>query len=1053
MKSVANRQISRSLSITKKNKNKILRLAFCFYSLLIISLGSFAQKKLVSGKVTDENNVPLSGASVSSNHSKTVVKTGSAGDFSIPVNNSDTALTFSFVGFKSQSVGIQNKTSLTVALTAQAATLDQVVVVGYGTQKRKDVTGAISSVKGDAIKNLPVQNVAEALQGRVAGVEVTKSSGEPGTSAQITIRGVSSLNQPNPLYIIDGVRGSGDNINPQDIASIDVLKDASAASIYGAAAAGGVIIITTKKGQGPQPVLNFSARYGVTTPNILQLLDRNDFIALKRLTLNPTYSNNNQTDTFPNTNWVDAIFRNGTEQDYNLSISGSAPAVNYFVSGVHNDQKGVYLKNSSAFNGFRVNTDIKINNRIKMGEQIYGWQRNTTPVDYGTPLGSAISPRLNPPFRTVPTMHIYGASGEWGKNPPGFSGPNIVGQILTKNRSNKQLNVQGNLYGEVKLPFDLSFRTTFGYTVYNEEGNDFQGVLRTDVDAVVKKSLSKSFVSYRNLLNAYTLAFDHAFNQHMINALIGYEQYRGIYNALYTNETDVGGSNYAYLPTSGTGFNIANGGYDPYPLVKSLFGRLNYAYQNKYLFSVSARRDADFIKFGPGNQHGIFPAASAGWKISEENFFRKYVNIVSQLKLRGSYGVVGNSQIPAYRFLSAYDVVSAQNFSPGGAPILNYTQTNLSNSAIKWESVYETNVGLDGELWNGKLYFSVDWYDKTTKDLLYKLPIPLSVGINDFYTNIGSVSNKGIDVSVGYRNNFRKLTYNVGATASFNKNKVLDLDGINSNPIRTGNNNYGDGNATQGAMVGQALTYTKAGLPFGQFYGYKVEGIYASEDEINKHPQQPGKRANVGDLIFKDVNGDGIINDLDRTIIGNPYPKLSFGINTNFAWKGFDLALLFNGVTGVDVFNGVAPYSESIWSDGNTTRKVFKASYLGTNKLTKQPRIGVLSPDGLSYAPDPNGNYTIANSYFVEDGSYVKLKNVQLGYNFSTRLLQRAHIKNARVYVMGNNLFTLTKYSGVDPELGSQDLSTNGGTTSRGIDGPYKYPSVKIYSFGLNLTF
>jgi TonB-linked SusC/RagA family outer membrane protein len=908
-------------------------------------------------------------------------------------------------------------------------------------------------VKGEAIKNLPVQNVAEALQGRVAGVEVTKSSGEPGTSAQITIRGVSSLNQPNPLYIIDGVRGSGDNINPQDIASIDVLKDASAASIYGAAAAGGVIIITTKKGQGSQPVLNFSSRYGVSTPNILQLLNKEDFIAIKRLTLNPTYVNNNQTDTFPDTNWVDAIFRNGTEQDYNLSISGSAPSVNYFVSGVHNDQKGVYLKNTSSFNGFRVNTDIRMGSRVKIGEQLYGWQRNTSPVDYGTPLGSAISPRLNPPFRTVPTMNIYGAAGEWGKNPPGFSGPNIVGQILTKDRSNKQLNVQGNLYGEVKLPFDLSFRATFGYTVYNEEGNDFQGVLRTDVDAVIKKSLGKSFVSYRNLLNAYTLAFDHPFGQHMINALIGYEQYRGIYNALFTNETDVGGSSYAYLPTSGSGFNIANGGYDPYPLVKSAFGRINYAYKNRYLLSVSARRDADFIKFGPGNQHGIFPAASAGWKISEEKFFSKFLPIVSQLKLRGSYGVVGNSQIPAYRFLSAYDAISAQNFSPGGPAILNYTQTNLSNSDIKWESVYETNLALDGELWNGKMYFSVDWYDKTTQDLLYKLPIPPSVGISDFYTNIGSVNNKGLDLSIGYRNYFRKLTYNIGATGSFNRNKVLDLDGINSNPIRTGNNNYGDGNATQGAMVGQALTYTIAGLPFGQFYGYRSEGIYSSEDQIDKHAQQPGKRAHVGDLMFKDINGDGIINDQDRTVIGNPYPKFSFGLNTNFAWKGFDLALLFNGVTGVDLFNGVAPYSESIWSDGNTTTKIFKASFLGSNGLTDQPRIGVLSPDGLSYTPDPNGNYTLANSYFVEDGSYVKLKNVQLGYNFSNKVLDRAHIKNARVYLMGNNLLTLTRYSGIDPELGSQDLSINGGTTSRGIDSPYKYPSVKIYSFGLNLTF
>ncbi|MGZ3840068.1 MAG: SusC/RagA family TonB-linked outer membrane protein [Flavisolibacter sp.] len=1052
MKSAFICQYYQFLSVYQPKRKQGSKMVFSFFVSLIFFHFAFAQRT-IGGKVLDETGFPLQGATVSAANGKTAVKSNAAGEFSIQLPLPDTLLSVSFVGFQTKVVSVQNKNNITITLTAQAATLGQVVVVGYGTQNRKDVTGAIGSVKGEAIKNLPVQNVAEALQGRVAGVEVTKSSGEPGTSAQITIRGVSSLNQPNPLYIIDGVRGSGDNINPQDIATIDVLKDASAASIYGAAAAGGVIIITTKKGQGPSPILNFSGRYGITTPNILQLLNKDEFIALKKLTRDPYYVNNNQTDTFPNTNWVDAIFRNGLEKDYNLSVSGSAPAVNYFVSGVHNYQQGVYLNNNSTFDGFRVNTDIKINSRIKIGEQIYGWQRNTAPVDYGTPLGSATSPRLNPPFRTVPTMYIYGAPGEWGKNPPGFSGPNIVGQIRTKNRSDKQMNVQSNLYVEVKLPWDLSFRTTLGYTVFNEEGNDFQGVLRTDVDAVVKKGLSKSFVSYRNLLNASTLAFDHAFHAHMINALIGYEQYRGTYNALYTNETDVGGSNYAYLPTSGTTFNIANGGYDPFPLVKSIFGRINYAYHNRYLLSVSARRDADFIKFGPGKQHGVFPAISAGWKISEEGFFKKLLPALTQLKLRGSYGVVGNSQIPAYRFLSAFDVISAQNFSPGGQPILNYTQTNLSNSNIKWESVYETNLGLDGEVGNGKLYFTVDWYNKTTKDLLYKLPIPLSVGISDFYTNIGSVNNTGMDFSLGYRSALHALTYNIGVTGSFNQNKVLDLDGVNTNPIRTGNNNYGDANATQGVMVGQALTFTKAGLPFGQFYGYKVTGIYKTADEINKHPQQPGKQAHIGDLIFQDTNGDGIINDLDRTIIGNPYPKFSFGANINLTWKGFDLALLFNGVTGVDLFNGVAPYAASVWSDGNTTRKVFMASYLGSNGLTAQPRIGVLSPDGTSYTPDPNGNYTLANSYFVEDGSYVKLKNVQLGYSFSNKLLGRAHIKSARVYLMGNNLLTLTRYTGVDPELGSQDLSVNGGTTSRGIDGPYKYPSVKIYSLGVNLTF
>ena len=316
------------------------------------------------------------------------------------------------------------------------------------------------------IKDLPVQNIAEAIQGRVAGVEVTKQSGEPGTSAQITIRGVSSLNQPTPLYIIDGIRGSGDNINPKDIASIDILKDASAASIYGAAAAGGVIIVTTKKGTGVKPTINFSARYGVTTPNVLKLLNTTDFVAVKKMVRDPVYFNNSQTDTFPNTNWVDAVFKNGSEQNYDLSVSGSTPAVNYFMSGVYNNQQGVYLNNSSAFYGARVNMDVKLGRRVKIGEQIYTWQRNTKPVDYDGPLGSSLSPRLNPPFRTVPTMSVKTADGSWAPNPPGFSGPNIVGQIETKDRNATLTNFQGNIYGELALPLSLNLRVVLGYTDY-----------------------------------------------------------------------------------------------------------------------------------------------------------------------------------------------------------------------------------------------------------------------------------------------------------------------------------------------------------------------------------------------------------------------------------------------------------------------------------------------------------------------------------------------------------------------------------------------------------
>jgi TonB-linked SusC/RagA family outer membrane protein len=1018
-------------------KRLLSRYVFAFLVLLLIQHTAYSQDKTITGVVTNDAGSPLDGASVTAKGQTTGVSTDATGTFRITVGPAVNTLVITYIGFDRREVSIKDQTTISISLQPARSTMDAVVVVGYGTQKRKDVTGAIGSVKGADIKNLPVTNVAEALQGRVAGVEVVKASAEPGAPVQITIRGVGSLNQPQPLYIVDGIRQSGENINVQDIATIDILKDASAASIYGSAAAGGVIIVTTKKGSGAKPTVNFSARYGVTKPRILKLLNRDDFISVKKMVLDPTYSGMTQTDTLPDTDWVDAIFRNGTESNYNVSVAGSSPAVNYFISGFSNNQKGVFLDNKSKLIGVRVNTDIKLGDRIKVGEQISAWQRSTSPV--------GISP-INPPFRSVPTMSVYGNTPDnpWGKNPGGFTGPNLVAQISTADRDFRQLNFQGNVYLDVKLPLDFTFRTTLGYTYYNEESNYFQDSYNTGAVSQAANSLTKRIGSTKTTFVNYILAWDKQIDKHTINALAGYEQFASTYNAINTNATAVGSQSYAYLLTSDSRISLANGGYDPNGLVKSIFGRVNYDYNKKYYASFSIRRDGNFTVFGPGNQYGIFPAASAGWRISEESFFQKALPQVNLLKLRGSYGVLGNSNIPAYLFLSTYEIVSAQTFEPGGTPVLNYTQNNIPNPNIKWESMYETNIGLDGEMFGGKVFFSLDWYDKTTKDMLYRLPIPPTAGMPGgvFFTNIGSVRNRGFELLGGYKNNVGDFYYSISGNVAFNKNRVINLDNINNNPLLAGDNNYG--NPTFGIMTGQPLTYTKAGLPFGQFYGYRVEGIYQTQDQVNNHPQQPGYTANIGDLIYADMNKDGIINDQDRTVIGNPYPKVVYGATINLNWKGFDLALLFNGVAGVDIFNGVAPYAMSLFSDGNTTSRIFGASFLGDNGLTGQPRVGVKNGSTFSY--DPNHNYSNASSYFVEKGGYLKLKNVQLGYNFSGKLLNKASIKNARVFVMANNLFVITKYKGIDPELG-------GSVITRGIDAPWNYPNARIYSFGVDLTF
>ena len=1014
----------------------------------------------ITGRVTDEKGEGLPGVNVVGRSTANGTQTDATGRYSLTVPEEAT-LVFSFIGYAAQEVPLNGRVVVDVALAPDVQALNEVVVLGYGTQKRSDLTGSVASVSGAEIKSLPVTNVQESLQGRMAGVEVVKPDGAPGSAASIIIRGVSSLNNAPPLYIVDGVRQSGDNFNIQDIASVDVLKDASAAAIYGSAAAGGVIIITTKKGKNGPPSINFSARYGFTTPRTLKLLDRDNFIRLRQLIADPVYVGMQRTDTLPDTDWTKEIFRNGIEQNYNLSISGGSPTVSYLVSGIYNDQKGVYLNNRSSLAGVRLNTDYQLSKRIKVGEQLYVWQRDTKPV--------TITP-INPPFRTVPTMRPLTGdpTNPYGRNPLGFAGPNLIAQIETAHIDNRKANLQGNVFADIALPLDLSFRTTFGYTYYTETQNYFQAAYNTGAVSTPINQLSKSSLTNRTLLYNYVLSYNHVFaGKHAVNALVGYEQISNKYDALQAASSAVGGNSYALLPTSASVFRITPGGYDPNGLIKSTFARLNYGYAEKYLLSLTARRDGNFTVFGPGNQYGVFPSASAGWRVSEEDFFKRTLPVFNQLKLRGSYGLLGNSSIPSYLFLSTYEYVNGQNFAPGTPPSLGYTQTLIPNRDIKWENVYEGNVGLDAELLSGRFFFTVEWYNKTTKGMLYALPIPTSVGIpTRYYTNIGSVRNRGVDVVLGTRGEGGALHYSASLTGSFNQNRVLNLDNINNNPIYAGDNNYGS--PTFGLQTGQFLTTTRAGLPFGTFYGYRSEGLYQTQEQIDNHAKPAGVAPQIGDLIYQDVNGDGIINDQDKTTIGNPNPKLVYGVNLNLTWKSFDLALLFNGVAGVDLYNGVAPYAQYPFADGNTTAKVFGASFLGDNGLTDQPRLGVLTPaaggNPATFAADPNRNYSNVSSYFVENGSYVKLKNVQLGYNFSNGVLQAARIKNARLYVMANNLFAITSYQGIDPEIGggtSGNFSNLGGSptapyssvTTRGIDAPLQYPHVRIYSLGVDLSF
>ncbi len=1042
---------------------------FCIFSLLFLHYAR-AQSKTVQGTVIDDKGAPLSGATVRIKGSQNAVNTDAAGKFSLSAPAGASSLEISFVGFETRVVAITASADIRVPMVPTRSSLDEVVVVGYGTQKRKDVTGSVASVKGSAIKELPVTSVTAALQGRAAGVEVIDNSGQPGgPTPEIIIRGVSSLHQPAPLYIVDGVRVPGDAINIQDIATVDILKDASAAAIYGSAAAGGVILITTKKGSTGKPAVNFNMRYGVTRPKLVDnLLQRDDWIKLQNV-INPTYFKGaTQTDTLANTDWVHALYHNAYEQNYNLSVAGSTPAVNYLASGFYNAQNGIFIRNYSNIGGARINTDFKLGDFIKIGEQISFSQRKTQPL-----VGDEAQLH-NAPFRTSPVIPIRNENGSWGTVPPGygilFGAPNPVGAAYSADAVDFQNNFQGNVYGEVKLPFHLSFRSTLGYSYFLETMDYYQYPYNFGAVSNPTNSLAKLYNQSGQLLDNFVLTYDEEFGKHSINAVAGYEQITTKFNNLNTTVSYNGLPDYSIVTTSQS-TTTATGTNDPNGLIKSYFGRLNYNFDKRYYLSGSIRQDANYTVFGPNKQKGVFAAGSVGWNISDEEFFKGLLPTVNSLKLRGSYWTLGNSNIPPYYYAAFYGQysgianfgntsVNGANFAPGAPLYIGSSINTIPNPNLHWETVKEVNIAIDGELLNGKIYVTAEWYKKTTNNMLYALPLPPNSGYSaPFFTNIGDVSGKGVDLLLGYRDKAGELGYDVSVNAGFNTNKVTNLDGVATDALYDGYNFYNNGNTTYGVMAGKTITITKTGLPFGSFYGYKAIGIFKTDAQAAASAQP---NAHAGDLIFAHdpKNGSGLTG-LDQQVIGNPNPKLIYGINIRLNYQGFDLAMLFKGVAGVQLFNGVKAYEQfPFQSDANVTTKALNDSYFGTNGLTSQPRMGITKADG-TFSFDPNGNYTSPNSYFVESGSYIKLKNVQLGYTFSDNLMQRIKIKSCRLFVMANNLFTITKYSGIDPEVGSSysQASLNGyvgtavGVTTRGLDAVSQYPQTRIYSAGIDINF
>ena len=1006
----------------------------------------------IKGKITSTDGEPLPGASVFLKNSPTTgTTTDGNGNYKLNVPKAEGILIVSYVGYDTKNIEINGRKEINIALNPDQKNLDEIVVVGYGTQKRSSLTGAVSGVKAEDLKNLPAQNLGTLLQGRVPGIFVTNDDGNPNSDSKIVIRGPVSINGGDPLIVVDGVpfQGTGFNFNGQDIENVEILKDAAAAAIYGAQAAAGVILVTTKKGKAGNIRIGLNATYGVRNVfNLPKTLRRDDYLRAKEaygFDVVDLYGPKTGWSSLPDTDWFKELYRQGSEQTYNLSISGGGDKSTFYISGNYSNIQGTRIGNGIEKYNLRINTDHKINRWINFGQTLF---INNVIED---PDNAAGQGPLS--FRNTPIMKVYDATnplGGWGRSPRGFQGGHDVQAAIGNNTQYRKWETTLTGYLDFRILEGLNFRTLLGTSFENSDFDSYKP--RADIGTAVEtERFDKNQGRSQKLIGTFTLSYDKTIGQHAFKALAGYEARKEDYSFMqYGNiEPLVPNPQNSNLVknVSNASSSFNKGGIGN--RILSQFGRIEYAFAGKYLITANIRRDGIATKFGPNNRFGIFPGISAGWKISDEAFMRD-LPAVSSLKLRASYGVLGHSNIPDFLFASAYEQGYSADVGTGGIRQTSIgIATRLANPDIQWEEVATTNIGIDGALLKNKLFFNIDYYSRQTNKMLYGLSIAPSAGLgSEVRSNIGQMSNTGLEINLELRNKTGDFTYSIGVNGAFNANKLISL-----NP-ELGRQFLPNGGVGVEHYEGKDASRSEPGQPLGQFYGYNVLGIYQNNaSATEKRPTIKAKDNYVpraGDLIYQDLNNDGVIEDADRTFIGNPWPKLTYGINLTAAYKGFDLRIFFSGVQGNQIYNAFESFEYMFFSDYTATNKIFDVSGFAGNGVTSVPRIGKI--DDL----DNNGNWSAISSYHVQDGSYLRLKNIQFGYTLPSSILNSLKISSARVFLMADNLLTLTGYKGVNPEIGyKRDANENNRAfLELGIDAANRrYPMSKLVSFGVNLQF
>ena len=986
------------------------------------------QAKTVTGTVTDVSGEPIIGANIRIKGTTTGTITDIDGNFSIKAEP-QSVIEVSYIGYLTQETVINNQKSIRFLLKEDTKTLDEVVVIGYGVQKKADLTGSVANINTEKLNTQSNANIGQALQGKIAGVDIVSQGGAPGSGTRIMVRGIGTLNNASPLYIVDGMyMNSIDHINPNDIASIDVLKDASSAAIYGSRAANGVIIVTTKEGSNTEgkPIIDLSVNLGISTASkFLDMLDAKGWAEVTTIARQaigkPALDMATDLANKPDNDWQDIMFRPALMQNYNLSVKGGGKYSTYYTGLGYFNQDGIV----KGTNYQRYNIQSK--NDYKRG--IFSAGTNLIiSFSHDKPLHQELrGGMIGTILQSVPTLEKYddtregGYGGTYGDvvnipHPLAIIDDNIM------DRYNENVKIFANLYAQIELfkglKYKLNLTPDFSFERYKNYLNKYDfGLATNSITQLTERQRRR-----RNILVENLLTFDRTFGEHKISALAGYtyQDSRFRHIQAYGEGLPQGLEEIDAATT-----NRSNEGNSWRSVLTSILGRVFYSYQNKYLFTATIRRDGS-SKFGKNNRYGYFPSFSLGWNVAEEKFMEN-VHWLDQLKLRGGYGVLGNQEIDNYQYSST--ITTGINYPDGNGGLLQGAfPKNFANPDIKWEETAMTNVGIDFMAFNNRLSLTADYYVKNTKDILLTVPIPISSGgANDPIRNAGKIRNNGFEFNLGWMDQPNPdISYGINLIGSFNKNKVIAM-GSESGSIKGGSTNQ---NIT--------TSETKAGYPIGGYWLISTAGYFNSQEEVDAYAKD-GKKiqpaAEPGDIKFVDANNDGVINDDDRVFQGSPFPDFTFALNGNMRYKNFDLSIGLQGVLGNKIYNATRQTLEDVTKGSN-----FLASCLDywtpENKNASHPRLTW---------DDPNRNTRAESDRYLENGSYLRLRSVQLGYTFPQTWFKGA-IQHARVYINAENLFTITSYSGYSPDVNADNANY------RGFDN-FIYPTNRTFILGLNVTF